>query len=148
MKAIVNENGILVSALGNKYINILNKEVLTEQEINNIKNFINNKASEEERGIILGLIADDCKILTNEHNLKGYEFMKGKLYTPTGKERKEHVFGYREIDVINTFEQFTLIGFYNVARYGERNFYVPLYRMIGKEDVFDYYYNGEVNIIG
>lgn len=149
MKATVNENGILISALGNKYINIVKgAEMLTEGEINNIKNFINNKASEEERNIILGLIADNSKMLTEEHNLKGYNFMKGKLYTPGGKERKGHIFGYREIDIINTFEQFLLIGFYNIARYGQRGFYVPIYRMIGREGIFDYYYNGEINIIG
>lgn len=147
--ATVNENGILLSGLCNKYINLINgNEVLTEQEINNIKNFINNKASNEERGLILGLIADKGFLLSAEHNRKGIEFMKGKLYTPKGKERKGHVFGYREIDAINTFEQFLFIGLYDIARYGQRGFYVPIYRLMGKEACFDYYYNGEVNIIG
>tara|TARA_R110002110_G_scaffold62000_3_gene173516 strand:- start:221 stop:1066 length:846 start_codon:yes stop_codon:yes gene_type:complete len=66
--------------------------------------------------------------------------------TPTGKERKNNPFGLREQDALENFEYFTLDGFKNIGR--SYDFYVPIYGVTGTDSYFQYYYDGEVNIIG
>ena len=74
--------------------------------------------------------------------------MRNLWKSPTGKERTNNPFGYREQDALETFEYFELRGFYDAGnRY--RKFYVPLYTCVGAETSFEYYISGgEINIVG
>ncbi len=91
--------------------------------------------------------------LSPEQTQKGLTWLKDQWQTPNGKERKNNPFGYREEDAIKNFTEFRLIDFFDTASYyavqsGIHN-YIPVYEVIGKENNFQYYYNGgKVSIIG
>ena len=87
-------------------------------------------------------------LLTEDQNKKGIEFLLNLWKTPKGVERKNNPFGYREQKVLETFENFRFIGFYDAGNY-HHSLYIPLYECNGKEESFEYYYsNGKVHIIG
>lgn len=85
--------------------------------------------------------------LTPEQNKKGIDFLLNLYETPKGIERKNHPFGYREIEVIKNFSHFTFSGFYDAGN-SYHSYYLPLYYCYGDNTCFEYYYNGKVNIIG
>lgn len=81
--------------------------------------------------------------LTPDQNEKGIKFLRDLAYTPTGKIRKNCPFGYRERNIISTSSEFRFKGFYDAGRRDHVNL-LPLYGIGGME----YYYNGEINVIG
>ena len=115
---------------------------ITESQLNLLKRRMNNGEK-----IDVTFIWDGEIQLSPEQNKKGIEFLRDQWQTKTGKERKNNPFGYREQEVINNFTHFELAGFYDTARYGQRSFFIPLYRCCG-DGCFEYYYNGTVNIVG
>ena len=70
--------------------------------------------------------------------------------SPTGKERVNNPFGYREQEALEQFDHFALAGFHDASRYGQAPYYIPLYDVYMKDGEygFQYYYNGEVSIVG
>lgn len=117
--------------------------IITEQQINLLKN----RANKGEK-IDFSYIWDNPVSLTEDQNKKGIDFLMNQYVTPKGKERVNSPFGYREEEVLKSFTGFELVGFYDIARYGQRPFLVPLYNCNGKEGSFQYYYDGKVQIVG
>lgn len=67
--------------------------------------------------------------------------------TPTGRERLNNPFGYREQDAITNFNRCELAGYYDVGNY---NYYVPIYDVCATDGYgFQYYMSsGKISIIG
>lgn len=87
--------------------------------------------------------------LTQEQNTKGFNWLFDKWKSPTGKERKDNPYGYREEETLRTFKKLKFQGFTDISNYGEFKNYVPLYRAEGVEENFEYYVQGgKVNITG
>ena len=121
---------------------------ITEQQINLIKNRMNNNKLDEAGKELVQWIWDNTPELTSEQNEKGITFLRNLWKTPTGAERKNSPFGQREEQVLDTFKHFDLAGFHDTSRGGGREFNVPIYDVVGENGVFQYYYDGKVNIIG
>ena len=118
------------------------KPVLTEREINLIKNRINS-------GRYKRFVRDDGWELTPEQNQKGYKWLMSLYKTPRGVEREKMPYGYREMRALDTFLKITLIDWYSTASYGQRDWYVPYYRVEGGAGSFGYcVYGGEIHILG
>ena len=81
--------------------------------------------------------------LSPEQNEKGINFLRDLACTPKGNLRKNCPFGNRELNVIDTCTEFTFRGFYDAGRRNHVNL-LPLYGIGGME----YYYDGEIHIIG
>jgi hypothetical protein len=131
-----------------QFKNIMETNTITEKEINLIKNRMNNDKVDEATQQVIDYIWDNSPQLTPDQNKKGIDFLRNLWKSPTGKERTNNPFGYREQDTLETFEYFELRGFYDAGnRY--RKFYVPLYTCVGANSNFEYaFYNGQVNILG
>jgi hypothetical protein len=121
---------------------IVRSGVITEKEINLLKRRVN--AGEK---MDLSPIYDNEIELTAEQNKKGYDFLIKQWKTPKGKERKNNPFGYREQKALETFQKIYFDELYNAGNM-YIDFYLPLYTVVGENSAFQYYYNGEVNIIG
>lgn len=80
--------------------------------------------------------------LTPGQNDKGLAFLRDKAYTPKGNLRKNCPFRHRELNIIDTETEFTFLGFYDNGRM--RCNLVPIYGIGGME----YYYDGEVHVVG
>jgi hypothetical protein len=123
--------------------------VITENQINLIKRRLNSGKDDSELDELLDYINENHPKLSDEQNKKGYEFLMNLWKSPTGKERINNPFGYREQNVLENFEYFELSHFRN-DYYGV----FPVYNVIGKSPntsfsgSFQYYYDGKVNIIG
>ena len=115
---------------------------ITESEILLLKRRMNNGEK-----IDLSFVYDNEIELTDDQNKKGINFLTNLYKTPIGKERKNHPFGYREIEILENFDRFTFGGFYDAGNF-YRSYYLPLYDCCGANNAFTYYYNGKVNIIG
>ena len=128
--------------------NIMETNTITEKEINLIKMRMNNDKVDEATQEVIDYIWDNSPQLTPDQNKKGIDYLRNLWKSPTGKERTNNPFGYREQDALETFEYFELRGFYDAGnRY--RKFYVPLYTCVGADSNFEYaFYGGEVNILG
>jgi hypothetical protein len=128
--------------------NMMETNTITEKEINLIKLRLNNDKVDEETQEAIDYIWEEMPQLTPDQNKKGIEYLRNLWKSPTGKERANNPFGYREQEALETFEGFALRGFYDAGnRY--RKFYVPLYVVFGEDTSFEYaFYNGEVNILG
>lgn len=128
--------------------NMMETNTITEKEINLIKLRLNNDKVDEDTQEAIDYIWEEMPKLTPDQNKKGIDYLRNLWKSPTGKERANNPFGYREQDVLETFEYFALRGFYDAGnRY--RKFYVPLYAVFGEDSSFEYaFYNGEVNILG
>ena len=129
-----------------KTIDLLNKienvKVITENEINLIKNRLN-----KGEVIDLSIIYDNEIEITHEQTKKGIDFLRNQHKTPNGKERLNNPFGYREVEALETFERFYFVGFYDAGN-SYRKQMLPIYLVCGKEVTFEYYYDGKVQIIG
>ena len=131
------------------YDNIRKTNTITEREVALIMRRLNSGKDDKETKEIVNYIWDNKPSLTSEQNKKGFDFLYDLWKSPSGKERKNNPFGYREQDVLENFVGFELSGFYDASRYGQRPYYIPLYIANGKDGSFEYYYsNGEVNIVG
>jgi hypothetical protein len=128
--------------------NMMETNTITEKEINLIKLRMNNDKVDDFTQEAIDFIWDNSPQLTSDQNKKGIDYLRNLWKSPTGKERANNPFGYREEEAIETFEYFELRGFYDAGnRY--RKFYVPLYTCVGAETSFEYYISGGgINIVG
>jgi hypothetical protein len=128
--------------------NMMETNTITEKEINLIKLRMNNDKVDDFTQEAIDFIWDNSPQLTPDQNKKGIDYLRNLWKSPSGKERVNNPFGYREQDALETFEYFELRGFYDAGnRY--RKFYVPLYVCVGAETSFEYYISGgEINIVG
>jgi hypothetical protein len=143
------DGGMMAKGGGvSEFKNIMETNTITEKEINLIKNRMNNDKVDEATQQVIDYIWENSPQLTPDQNKKGIDFLRNLWKSPTGKERTNNPFGYREQDTLETFEYFELRGFYDAGnRY--RKFYVPLYTCVGADSSFEYaFYNGQVNILG
>ena len=76
-------------------------KVITEQEINLLKNR-SNKLNFD----VWDYNIEDVQV-TNEQMQKGFTWLVNLYKSPTGKERKNNPFGYREIEVITSMQKGT-----------------------------------------
>jgi hypothetical protein len=128
--------------------NIMETNTITEKEINLIKMRLNNDKVDEATQEVIDYIWDNSPQLTPNQNKKGIDYLRNLWKSPTGKERTNNPFGYREEHTLETFEYFELRGFYDAGNI-YRKFYVPLYTCVGANSNFEYaFYNGQVNILG
>lgn len=118
------------------------KGIITEREILLLKRRANNGDRDAAN------FYPDCDRVievTDEQSEKSFKWLYNLYKTPTGKERKNNPFGYREMDILDNYkgERFTFVGFYDA---GNRfySYYIPIYEINGME----YYYNGEIHIVG
>ncbi len=122
----------------------LKNNVITESEIKLLCKRMN--AGE---GMDVSGIWNNCVDLTADQNKKGIDFLMNQWKTPKGIQRKNSPFGYREEAVLENFTGFELAGFYDISKWGGRSYLIPLYNCVGKNgDAFQYYYDGEVQIVG
>jgi hypothetical protein len=131
-----------------EFKNIMENNIITEKEINLIKMRMNNNRVDESTQEVIDYIWDNSPELTPDQNKKGIDYLRNVWKSPTGKERTNNPFGYREQEILDTFQYFELRGFYDAGnRYIK--FYVPLYNCVGADSSFEYaFYNGKVNILG
>lgn len=92
--------------------NILANRVITEREVLLLKKRANNGDNEAAN------FYPSCDIeieVTEEQSAKGYKWLMNLYKTPTGKERKNNPFGYREMNILDNYkgERFQFVGFYN-----------------------------------
>jgi hypothetical protein len=132
-----------------EFNDIMENNVITEKQVNLIKTRLNSGALKSDAEIVQ-YIWDNTPDLTPDQNKKGIEFLMNLYKTPTGKERSNHVFGYRETEALENFGHFALAGFHDASRYGQAPYYIPMYDVYGKDGEygFQYYYDGKVNIVG
>lgn len=119
---------------------------ILEREIILLKKRLNAGESYE----FLETISDNGGIeLLEEQNAKGYAWLLDKWQTPTGKERKNNPFGYREMEALKDLGHIEFIGFYDAGRYGFNN-WTPIFDVCTKEGYgFQYtIQNGQPYIIG
>lgn len=152
-KTTVNAKGKLITPAMKKYNAIIQAGKIEEREIISMRSFMH-KSKENARFIFDAMNdyrdtnQDQNLSLSPDQNQKGYDFLMNCWKTPRGIERKNNPFGYREQAILENFSHFELKGFYNAGN-AYRNFYLPLYECISKDgNSFEYYYNGEVNIVG
>lgn len=117
---------------------IESKGFITEKEINLLKRRAN--AGDKEAANFW-----PCVECTPEQSEKGFAWLRNLYKTPSGKERKNNPFGYREMNIIDNYngELIEFKGFYDA---GNRYFhkFLPVYDLNGME----YYVCGEIQIIG
>lgn len=111
--------------------------------------FILNNCPEEKKQAIKDANPDYESIeLCEDQVKKGFDWLKNLWVTPTGKERKNNPFGYREQDILKNFDTITLNGWYDAGN-AWHSFNVPLYLVHGSNNTFEYYVSGgEIHIIG
>ncbi len=133
-----------------KYLSIIKSGKIEEKELISLFSFLNNGrggTTKEDFNIISSALWETPLKLSKEQNEKGFKFLMNQWKTPTGKERLNNPFGYREETILTNFSHFELKGYYDAGNYN-RAYYVPLYDCIGDNTSFEYYYNGKVNIVG
>lgn len=155
-----------------KYIktqDLLNKKVLSYQEILNLKKRLNGYSKSRENRLKDKIGANDYQWLdeyaiTPEHTKKGLDWLNKITYKPSHYAkhnwdldccvRSNCPLGYREIEILEHFSHFTFTGFYDSATYTANEMgyhgYLPIWRVYAKDgDSFEYYVaSGEINIIG
>ena len=125
----------------NELIAMIEKNgVISEKEINLLKRRAN--AGDKEAANFW-----PCVPVTKEQSGKGYKWLMNQYKTPRGVERKNNPFGYREMQILETWncatDRATFQGFYDAGGYGFHN-YVPCYEFGG----MDYYVCGGIQIVG
>jgi hypothetical protein len=125
------------------YAEFRGKQRLTEQEVKLIQKRLNRGSISPHH------LRDGGYALTPDQVRKGYKWLMNQWKTPSGAERKDNPFGYREQDILENFKSMRILQFYDAGnRYS--SFYVPLYSVHSKKgNYFEYYVSGgEVNIVG
>lgn len=129
-----------------KYLEIIASGKIEEGQIISIRSLMN-KDKEAARAIFEAL--DDKELeLSAGQQTKGFDFLKSLWKTPSGNERKNSQYGYREKEILTNATDITLAGFYDDAHYGGRPNYLPIYAVNAADGSFEYYYNGKLQIIG
>lgn len=122
---------------------IVNKGEITEREILLLKS----RANSGDKDAAKFYPGYDIDIyVTKEQSEKGFTWLWNLYKSPTGKERKNNPFGYREIDLLknNKNELFRFVGFYNNGN-GWHDSFIPIYDFCGME----YYVEcGKIQIVG
>lgn len=125
------------------------KDTVTESEILLMKRRLNNGKYDID---VLSDVGE--KNLTPEQTEKGKAWLMKQYKTPTGKEKENSPFGYRETEVLDNFDHFELVDWYDDSNYfqtqsGIKN-YQPVYRVVAKDGSgFEYTVKGgEVYITG
>ena len=90
------------------------KGIITEREILLLKRRANN-GDRDAANFYPG--CDRIIEVTDEQSEKGFKWLYNLYKTPTGKERKNNPFGYREMDILDNYngERLTFVGFYNAV---------------------------------
>lgn len=120
---------------------ILKSGVISEKDLNLLKNRINHRLCEYEDIEPLFL---DYVTLSDDQTAKGIKWLRNLYKTPAGKERKNNPFGAREISVLEGENiKIDLCGLYDRGCYGRRN-YTPNYCVYSENGSFEYvpYCNG------
>lgn len=135
-----------LSITTNKYIHILKSGSIEERQIIDMRSWMGKE--KENAQIVFSNFPDHGLTLSASQNEKGIYFLFGRWKTSAGAERKNNPFGYREQAVLINFSHFELGGFYNAGN-SNHDYYLPLYRCIGRDGTaFEYYYNGQIHIVG
>lgn len=120
--------------------NIEKNGVITEKEVNLLKRRAN--AGDKESANFWPNVE-----VTKEQSEKAFKWLYNLYKTPRGVERENNPFGWREMNILDTWnndtDRATFRGFYDAGRYGFHN-YVPLYEFGGME----YYVCGGIQIVG
>lgn len=146
----VNEKGVLITPTMRKYENILRSGKIEESELISLNSFYNKSKENKEfiDNILYNEVEDNELLLSDKQNKKGYDFLMSLRFTPTGKDRLNNPYGYREENILDNFSHFTFCGFYDIGNYNYSN-YIRMYNCYSKDgNSFQYYYNGKMNIIG
>nr|DAG23115.1 MAG TPA: hypothetical protein [Caudoviricetes sp.] len=120
---------------------ILSAGVISEKDLNLLKNRINHRLCEYEDIEPLFL---DYVTLNDEQMAKAIKWLRNLYKTPAGKERKNNPFGAREISVLEGENiKIALCGLYDTGSYGCSN-YMPNYCVYSEKGSFEYvpYCNG------
>jgi len=131
-----------------KTIDVLKKiessGLITEGEISLLKLRLN-----KGEKIDLQVIWDNEIAITAEQANKCFKWLWNEYKNPTGKERLNNPFGYREIDVLEDKNiTFYFRGFYDSGSNGFY-FHLPIYIVCGGNNSFEYYVSGgKIQIIG
>ena len=97
---------------------------------------------------VLDLFDNGYISISQEQTQKGLSWLLDQWRGKSGKERKHNPFGAREIAALDSFERFELIDFIDAGT-AYVSFFMPVYRVIGKNATFDYYVSrGVCEIIG
>ena len=125
---------------------------LENQNQQNLMFKILNGSNEDLKAEIKAIFNDsdfEGFLLDADQVQKGYAWLLNQWQTPTGAERKNNPFGYREQNAINNFDRITLKGYYDAGNY-YRSYFIPLYDVYTIEGYgFEYYVSGgQCNIIG
>lgn len=143
----VNKSGKLITRSIQKYIDILKTGLIQEREIISMRSLMNK--NKDAAQVIFEFWDGQELSIAEDQALKGYEFLIDQWKTPRGVERKNNPYGYREQEILENFSHFTLTSLYDASRNRQFTNYLPLYRCYSKDgNAFEYYYNGEVNIVG
>lgn len=135
-----------LSTTAKKYLAIIESGGIEENDLIAMKSFLNK--NKDNRRIIFDAMSDKNLLLTEAQNKKGYDFLMKQRFTPTGKERLNNPFGYREQAILDNFSHFELKDWYNAGN-AYMDYYLPLYECVSLDgNSFEYYYNGKVNIVG
>lgn len=111
-----------------------------------------NGENEDVKQVIKAALSEreDYTQLAPEQVKQGVKWLQNLWKTPTGKERKNNPFGYREQDVLYGDElTIELRDYYDVSRYGQPPYYIPLYEVSSSGGSFEYYVSGgQIHIVG
>lgn len=119
---------------------ILEAGIITERQIITLKSRMNAGKLECD------WLGDHELKITPEQTEKGLNWIKNQYKGKSGKVRKNNPLENREIAILEDFDHFLLVDFWNVGNY--RPYYLPVYRVVDSRGrFFDYYYNGKINII-
>lgn len=125
---------------------VKNKDTITESEVLLLKRRLNDGTYTSKD--VYEALGEDGKQLTPEQTEKGKSWLMNKWKSPSGVERKNNPFGYREQEILEKFEGIKIKDFYDVGNYGN-HYYEPYYEVEGNNTSFEYYNKaGEPTILG
>jgi hypothetical protein len=144
---LINKAFLAASKPLKRYAAIIASGTIGERDIIAMRSFMG-KNKENARAIFTLLDGKELE-LSPDQNMKGIQFLNGLRTSQTGRERKNNPFGYREADILDNFDRFTLSGLYNAGN-AYVDFYLPLYTCYSKDGSgFEYYYQGgKIHIVG
>jgi hypothetical protein len=125
-------------------------KTITEKQILLIGRRLNNKHDLKEVDALYTEAQEDGLQVTPEQAQKGFEWLWNLYKSPTGKERKNNPYGYREQEALDSrLKGFTYDGHIDAGN-SFVSWYAPIYTFIGKDGgCFQYYVSGgNINIIG
>jgi hypothetical protein len=129
-----------------KYLAIFAKGIIEEREIISMRSFMGK--SKENAQLIFSHFPENGMSISDDQARKGYDFLMNQWKTPTGADRKNNPFGYREQNVLENYSHIILKSLYNAGNC-YHDYYLPLYEVVAKDgSAFEYYYNGQINIVG